>query len=218
MARRTYQQFCGLAYTLDAVGERWTLLIVRELMVGPRRYSDLAEALTGIGTSLLATRLKQLESDGVVRRALLETPSVSVVYELTESGRALGRALEPLATWGARFLMGERPADEEFRVDWALAFIAEELEAVLPKELRVAYDFFVDDSAARLLLDTGRSQVTPVPMQGPAADVVIRCGAPVLAAIVGSRLEIADAVRDDHVQVEGEPVAAQALLSLIQLR
>ncbi|MFD4183995.1 winged helix-turn-helix transcriptional regulator [Rhodococcus sp. NPDC058514] len=218
MARRTYQQFCGLAYALDAVGERWTLLIVRELMAGPRRYSDLAEALTGIGTSLLATRLKQLESDGAVRRALLKTPSVAVIYELTESGRALGRAIEPLATWGARYLMGERAANEVFRVDWALAFIAEEMEANLPEELRVAYDFLVDDSAARLLLDSGRTQVTAVPTQGQAADVVIRCGAHVLAAIVGGRLDIADAMRADQVQVEGEPIAAKSLLSLIQSR
>lgn len=162
--------------------------------------------------------VKQLESDGVVRRALLETLSVSVDYELTESGRALGRALEPLATWGARFLMGDRSADEEFRVEWALAFIAEELEIALPKELRVAYDFFVDDSAARLLLDAGRSELTPVPVHGPAADVVVRCGAPALAAIVGGRLDIADAIRGDQVQVDGEPLAVQALLSLIQSR
>ncbi|TCN43392.1 hypothetical protein EV641_12733 [Rhodococcus sp. SMB37] len=100
----------------------------------------------------------------------------------------------------------------------ALAFIAEALGAALPKELRVAYDFFVDDSATRLLLDSGRTQLAPDPMQRSADDVVVRCGAPVLAAIVGGRIDIADATRDDHVHVEGEPVAAQALLSLIQSR
>ena len=95
MSRRNYSQFCGLAHALDVVGERWTLLIVRELGSGPKRYMQLADTLAGIGTSLLATRMRQLESDGIVQRRLaLDQPSSTVLYELTDAGRAreLGRS------------------------------------------------------------------------------------------------------------------------------
>ena len=80
---RHYDQFCPVARVLDVVGERWTLLIVRELLLGPRRFTDLAAGLPGIGTSVLTTRLKQLEHDGLVRKQTLPAPAASVVYELT---------------------------------------------------------------------------------------------------------------------------------------
>src|SRR4051794_27610243 len=99
MAKRSYEQFCGLARALDLVGERWTMLLVRDLSLGPQRYSDPLSGLPGIGSGLLADRLKQLEADGVVQRAHLPPPAAVTVYELTESGQELARALIPLAVW-----------------------------------------------------------------------------------------------------------------------
>jgi DNA-binding HxlR family transcriptional regulator len=99
--KRRYRQRSGLAAALDVVGERWTLLLVRELLRAPLRYGELLDALPGIGTNLLVNRLRDLEAAGVLRRALAPSPPSAVVYELTERGRALRPAVEALEAWGA---------------------------------------------------------------------------------------------------------------------
>jgi len=103
MARR-YEQYCPIAHALDLVGDRWALLVVRELMHGPKRYTDLVDQLPGIGTNILAARLRDLEHHGVVVRRTLPPPAASKVYELTDYGRELRPALRELALWGARSL------------------------------------------------------------------------------------------------------------------
>src|SRR5438093_5029966 len=114
MPQRSYGQYCPLAKTLDLVGERWTLLLVRELALGPRRFTDLQTNLPGIGTSMLSSRLKHLEQHGIAERTRLPPPAASAVYELTTHGLGLWRALLPLVRWGTR-LLGERTPDEVFR-------------------------------------------------------------------------------------------------------
>src|SRR3954467_13504421 len=101
MTTRSYNQYCGLSYALDKVGERWTLLIVRELVAGPRRFTDLMDGLCDISTNLLTERLKSLEQDGLVRRRPLLPPAASVVYELTPVGHALEKTLLELGKWGS---------------------------------------------------------------------------------------------------------------------
>ena len=101
---KAYHQYCPVAHALDQVGDRWELLIVRELMLGQRRYTDLAEALRGIGSNILATRLRDLEAAGVVRKTKLPPPWAVTVYELTERGRELDNVLRALAAWGAATL------------------------------------------------------------------------------------------------------------------
>ena len=97
MADKVYGQYCGLAKALDLVGERWTLLIIRDLSFGPRRFSDLVEGLPGISTAVLTERLNRLEDARLITRRTLPPPAASKVYELTEAGRELGRATVPLA-------------------------------------------------------------------------------------------------------------------------
>src|SRR5689334_24950673 len=104
MNNRTYNQYCGLAYALDIVGERWTLLIVRELVAGPRRFKDLLEGLPGVSTNLLAERLKGMEQQGLIRRRRLAPPAGSAVYELTAIGQALEPMLIELGRWGSQFV------------------------------------------------------------------------------------------------------------------
>jgi DNA-binding HxlR family transcriptional regulator len=104
MPRRTFRQYCPIARTLDVVGERWSLLIVRELLLGPKRYTDLRQALPGMWTNLLAQRLRQLESAGVIRRRELPPPAARTVYELTDRGRELEEVLLALGRWGLPFL------------------------------------------------------------------------------------------------------------------
>jgi DNA-binding HxlR family transcriptional regulator len=98
--KRRYRERSGLAAALDVVGERWTLLIVRELLRAPRRYGELLEALAGIGTNLLVNRLRDLEAAGVVARVLAPSPQSAVVYELTDRGRALKPTVDALQAWG----------------------------------------------------------------------------------------------------------------------
>jgi DNA-binding HxlR family transcriptional regulator len=113
MARR-YEQYCPMAHALDLVGDRWALLVVRELMHGAKRYTDLVEHLHGIGTNILAARLRDLEGHGIVSRRTLPPPAASKIYELTDYGRALQPAMRELALWGARSLGPPTGGDELF--------------------------------------------------------------------------------------------------------
>ncbi len=107
---KRYDQYCPIACSLGLIGERWTLLVVRELMHGPKRYTDLVDGLNGIGTNILAARLKALETAGLVERRKLPPPAASSVYELTPTGQQLRPVLHELARFGAR-LMGPPPLD-----------------------------------------------------------------------------------------------------------
>ena len=127
---KRYDQYCPIACTLGLVGERWTLLVVRELMSGPKRYTDLADALHGIGTNILAARLKELEGAGLVLRRRLPPPAASNVYELTEQGRALRPVLHELARFGAR-LLGPPPL-ESLEPGWLLHALDLALSPVSP--------------------------------------------------------------------------------------
>jgi DNA-binding HxlR family transcriptional regulator len=119
MTTRSYEQYCAIAKALDLVGERWTLLIARELLGGPKRYTDLLSGIPGIATDMLAARLKSLEEFELVEKRTLPPPAASVVYELTPHGRKLESTLRELAIFGASFL--DRRRGEAFRIQW-LAF------------------------------------------------------------------------------------------------
>ncbi|GAB7006206.1 hypothetical protein JCM18899A_36790 [Nocardioides sp. AN3] len=114
---KRYEQYCPMAHALDLVGDRWALLVIRELMHGPKRYTDLVDRLPGIGTNILATRLRDLESNGIVARRVLPPPAASKVYELTDYGRGLRPAMRELAIWGARSL-GPPSVQEELFDGW----------------------------------------------------------------------------------------------------
>ena len=121
---RSYGQYCSIARALDVVGDRWTLLIVRELLLqGPCRYTDLRNGLPGVAANLLSTRLKELEATGLITREDAPPPIATVLYELTESGRELEPVLKALGLWGLHFMTEERP-DDAFQARW-LAYAPE---------------------------------------------------------------------------------------------
>ena len=99
MAKRSYGQYCGLAHALDLIGERWSLLLIRELMTGPKRYKDLLKRLPGIGTNLLAQRLKFQEEQGILERRHLPPPASTDAYVLTDLGRSLHPVLQSICRW-----------------------------------------------------------------------------------------------------------------------
>jgi DNA-binding HxlR family transcriptional regulator len=159
---KAYDQYCPIACSLGLVGERWTLLVVRELMTGPKRYTDLVGGLHGIGTNILADRLKELEAAGLVEKHKLPPPAASTVYELTASGRALRPVLHELARFGARYL-GPPPA-ESLQEGWLLGALD---IAVSPVAGDVTIAFRIGDEEASLV--EGRA----VPGLAPVADAIV---------------------------------------------
>src|SRR5437868_6998124 len=154
MPDHRYQQYCGLARALDVAGDRWTLLIVRELMPGPRRFTDLIEGLPGISRKLLAERLRSLESDGIITRDELPPPAARRVYALTDDGRDLAAAIAPLIAWGAR-RVGQREATDSFRPRWAAVAMTVLADREAAKGVRETYQFLVGPSAFYLTVDDG---------------------------------------------------------------
>jgi len=160
--RKRYDQYCPVAHALGLVGERWALLVVLELMSGPKRYTDLADNLPGIGTNILADRLRDLEAGGIVARRKLPPPAASRVYELTEYGRALRPAIRELALWGARSL--GPPTDDDLFPGW----LENALDTVLaPNAPPGRFEFRVGEEVASLV--DGEAQ--PGPVEQP--DVVV---------------------------------------------
>jgi DNA-binding HxlR family transcriptional regulator len=161
--RRGYDQYCGVAHALDLIGDRWALLVVRELMHGPKRYTDLAAHLPGIGTNILASRLRGLEEGGVVSKRKLPPPAASRVYELTDYGRALRPVIRELALWGARSL-GPPTDEDELFPGWLENVLDTLLAAIAPAG---RFEFRIGDEVASLV--DGEAQAGPI----DDADVVV---------------------------------------------
>src|SRR5258707_13483895 len=154
-----YEQACAIARALDIVGDRWSLLLVRELTLGPRRYRDLAADLPGIPSNVLAARLKDLQAAGVITRRTLPAPTDVTVYELTGAGRALQPALTELLHWGRRYAPEPSP-DAASQPGWALLAAAARptaLPAAPTSELRAGPEIFYLSS------DPGPPTVHPGP-------------------------------------------------------
>jgi DNA-binding HxlR family transcriptional regulator len=165
---RSYHQYCPVAHALDLVGERWSLLVVRELLNGPLRYSDLRERLPGCATNILATRLKQLEASGIVEKHRLPPPAASTVYELTDYGARLRRVVQELARWGVRSLGAPSP-DEEFEPGWLISALETVTEPV-PGWPRVSVEFRIADDIASICDGSARHGPAETPDAVVSAD------------------------------------------------
>lgn len=208
MSSRSYGQYCALAKALDAVGERWTLLIVRELLDGPKRYTDLLEGIPGIATDMLASRLRDLEAKGLVRRRELAPPAASAVYELTRLGEGLRPAVASFAGWGMQ-LMGARRGDE-FRPRWMslplrAMFRPERVRgATLTAQFRLGADRFhvrIDDGR----LETGEGEAD-------APDVIVETRIETLVALARGDLDPGAAMASRKTKVTGSSEAIGHLL------
>ena len=199
---KCYDQYCPVAHALDLVGERWSLLVVRELLhEGPLRYSDLHERLTGCGTNILAARLKTLEQGGVVRRRRLEPPAASWVYELTEYGEGLRNVLHVLAHWGARSL-GPPVTRDDLEPGW----LHGALRIALPPECAGArIEFRIGDEHASLAGDT----VVEGGIDDPDA-VIVGDVAGFYRLLVDREL--------DGVSIEGDVEVVRAVLAALPVR
>jgi DNA-binding HxlR family transcriptional regulator len=207
MPRRSYDHYCAVARALDTVGERWTLLIVRELLAGPRRYTDLHADLPGVSTDVLASRLKELEGDGLVERRRLARPANASVYELTLRGRALQPVLTALAAWGATGLGAPGPTDA-VRSHWFALPLLEIAGRAAPGASG-AVEVRLPSGPFRLLLDPE----APAWADGPAdrPDAVLTLDGPTAAALAEGRTTLAAAADERRLTIDGDTALATAL-------
>ena len=203
-----YQQYCALARVTDVVGNRWTLLIIRELQPGPRRFTDLVEGLPGISRKLLSERLRDLEDDGIITRTELPPPAARHVYELTDEGRDLATALVPLAAWGARRL-GERRKEESFRPRWSAVGMAFLADRGATKGITETYQYVVGDAVFHFMVDDGSIEVRDGRADHP--DVVVTTDEETWADIASGKTSASSAARAGTLVVSGDREAAKRL-------
>jgi DNA-binding HxlR family transcriptional regulator len=194
LPERSYNQYCGVARALDLIGERWALLVVRELALGPKRFTDLRQGLPGIATNVLSLRLRQLERDGVVGRRLLPPPASVQVYDLTQHGRELVPIMLALGRWGAG-TMGERSPEQTIRGEWLALALQAFFDVDAARGLTATIALELDGAPFTLRLQEGRLDVAPG-SDGP-ADLAIAtdpelllqflAGVPVSLAAEGDR-------------------------------
>jgi DNA-binding HxlR family transcriptional regulator len=204
---KRYGQACAVARGLDVVGDRWSLLVVRELMVGPRRYTDLIEGLPGIGTNVLAARLRDLHEAGIISKATLPPPAAAAVYELTEAGRALAPILSALREWGAVHAPPVQP-DDAVRPAWVLmsaARVPSNLEPGRVCEIRAGNEVFRLTAEAKGLSVRGGTAEHP--------DAVIKFDLDTLYALVtGSTTARAARKRTE---AQGDEAVVTEILTLL---
>jgi DNA-binding HxlR family transcriptional regulator len=215
MTNRSYNQYCGLAYALDIVGERWTLLIVRELIVGPRRFKDLLEGLPSISTNLLSERLKHLELQGLIRRRILPPPAGSTVYELTALGQALEATLLELGRWGSQFA----PPSPEGATVLHVGSYALTLKTFFRPEqaqgLNETYELHMDNEVLQVQIAGGEIHVR----QGEArqANAVFHTDMPTYLALLGGQIQPHEACAKGLLRIEGDQGALSRFLRICGL-
>jgi DNA-binding HxlR family transcriptional regulator len=198
--KKSYGQYCGLARALEIVGERWGLLIVRDLLVGPRRFSDLHRGLPRIPTNVLSARLKELEDAGVVVRRVLPRPSGSIVYELTDFGNQLEDAVLSLARWGAQVL-GDPRSEEIVTVDSLIMAMRSTFNPKAARGLDASYELRVGDVVIHMRVHGAKLEVAAGPL--PDADLVIDAG-PALKALMAGEMTPARAKASGGVHLKGQ--------------
>jgi DNA-binding HxlR family transcriptional regulator len=198
---RAYGQYCGFARALEVVGERWALLVIRDLLVGSKRFTDLLHGLPGIPSNVLTARLKELENAGVVRRRVLPRPARAVVYELTEYGLELEPVVLELGRWGAKNL-GDPRSDETITLNSLVTALRTTFHTDAARGLRAGFELRVGEIALHARVDDGRVAVAEGAL--PGADLIIEAG-PGIRALMAGELSPADAIRTGTVHVIGNP-------------
>jgi DNA-binding HxlR family transcriptional regulator len=213
MAKR-FDQYCPVAHAMCMVGERWSLLIVRELLHGPKRYTDLQEGLPGIGTNILAARLRELEGGGIVSKRKLAPPAASTVYELTEYGQELEEVVYALARWGARTL-GPPGPDDELYEEWGVNGLPALFTPEAARGLTETYVLRIEGDTFSASVEDGRLHVSVGPVDD--ADVTIETDMATFFRLTGQELSAAHALEQGLVTVEGDRAAFERCFDVFSL-
>jgi uncharacterized protein (TIGR00369 family) len=215
MPDHRYQQYCALARALDVAGDRWTLLIVRELVPGPRRFTDLVDGLPGVSRKLLTERLRDLERDGIVTRQELPPPAARQVYDLTDDGRDLAVAIGPLLAWGTRRMTDREPADS-FHPRWAAVAMSVLADRDAARGVRETYQFVIDRTAFHAVVDDGAVHVRDGFADDPA--VTWTTDEETWSQIASGTRTAAAALEAGTLTIEGERKAASRLSRIFSRR
>jgi DNA-binding HxlR family transcriptional regulator len=203
--RRNYRDPCGIARALDLVGTRWALLVVRELILGPKRFSDLLAGLDGIRADVLAQRLRELEECGVVSRRELPVPAASRVYELTAWGAELEPALRALGRWGSRapFPRGHR----ELGIDAFVVALRTLFDPERAGEYHGVFALLLDGQPFRATVFDGQLTIERGEAEEP--DATIETGVAPLSAVLWHGVPLREAIADGTVRTSGSRSAAR---------
>jgi len=210
---RTYGQFCGVARALELVGERWALLIVRDLLVGPRRFTDLRRGLPKIPTNILTDRLHELEESGLVRRRALPRPAGGVAYELTEYGGDLEPVLLTLGRWGARSLGAPRPA-EIVTIDSLIMALRTTFQPEAAHGQHTGYELQIGDITIHARVDDGTLTVAAGPLAGSDLTMVI---AGAIRPLLAGELSPEKAIASGLIQIDGDPALLDRFVALFRI-
>jgi DNA-binding HxlR family transcriptional regulator/putative sterol carrier protein len=197
---RVYGQFCGFARALDIVGERWAFMVVRDLLIGPKRFSDLLRGLPGIPTNVLTARLKELEEAGLVQRKVLPRPAGSVVYELTERGLGLQETVTALGRWGAKLLDQPRP-NEIITNDSIAMALRTTFRPERASKMDAVYELHMGEVVVNARVKGDEIAVHVGAAEKP--DVVIEAG-PALKDVMAGTLSPRQAIAHGAVRVHGD--------------
>ena len=215
MSGTRYAQFCALARAAEIIGERWTLLIIRELLLAPMRFGDLEARLNDISPALLTGRLNALIENGVVRRATLPAPFNAQVYELTEVGRAIQPAIRELIRWGGRFLFPMRP-DDVFEPDWVLLALDAIAERAPTPACRITLRVPHSEGIAAFSIEGG-PQGTRIAKGELAEGAAIETRFDTFLQILARQMSLDDAVANRQVRLEGSERTLRRLPQLFDL-
>jgi DNA-binding HxlR family transcriptional regulator len=213
MTTRVYGQYCGFARALEVVGERWAFLIVRDLLVGPKRFTDLHRGLSGIPTNVLTARLKELERGGVVRRRLLPRPAASIIYELTPYGLELEDVVYGLGRWGAKSLGAQR-CEEIITADSLVMAMRSTFRPEAAKKTRVGYEFRFGDIVIHVRIDGPKIEAGSGPL--PGADLIVEAG-PAIKELLAGEITPAQAIECGSVRLTGDPALLTRFVEMFRI-
>jgi DNA-binding HxlR family transcriptional regulator len=211
---RNYGQFCGLAHALDLVGERWALLVVRDLILAPKRFTDLRRGLPRIPSNILSARLKELESVGIIQRRVLPRPQSSVVYELTDYGRELEDIVLRLGLWGAKSLRDPTPEDT-INTDSLLLGLRATFQPEAARGLQAAYEVRVGDMVVHALVDDGALEVGEGPPPEGAELALDTDG--VLRSVLAGATSLDEAIETGALRFDGDREALDRFVEVFRI-
>jgi DNA-binding HxlR family transcriptional regulator len=211
MARqRSYRDACAAAHALDLVGERWALLVVRELLLGPKRFTDLRAGIPDLSANILSQRLRELEQAGIVRRRKLPPPAASRIYELTEWGYELEPVVIELGRWGRR--SPSRPRDGEIGASSMILALKADFDPAAAAGHAASYELRFDVDRFRIDVSDGRLEIEPG--EAPDPDATIATDPGTLADVLFDGRDLAEALRSGDIEVEGSRSAVTRFLKL----
>jgi DNA-binding HxlR family transcriptional regulator len=215
MSNLHYPQFCALARAAEIIGERWTLLIIRELLLGPKRFGDLLQHLDGMSPTLLTARLTSLIECNVVQRTVLPRPANIQVYELTQIGRELAPAIRELIRWGGRFLFPPVPSDT-FEPDWVLLGLDAIARRTPVPEVNVGLVVIHGSKSAGFTVAGGNSG-TAIQRGVAGCKGTLEAPFDAVLQIVGMGVSLQDAIAANRAKVSGSMALVRKLPLLFDL-